>query len=131
MWKKYGRPSIYLTIVFLCGLAVGGFGYRFYELKSVSASAPVPRSPEEWKRRHLQELSDRLKLTADQRAKISDVMDQTHSEIRAFMDRTRPEMDRIQETQYARVKALLSPQQAVEYDKFHAEREKRRALAGR
>jgi Spy/CpxP family protein refolding chaperone len=130
MFKRYALPTFYLLIVFVCGLAAGVFGYRFYELRTVSANAPLVRPPEEWKKRHLKELDSRLHLTDDERTKISAIMDETHAEMRVFMDKTRPELDRIQQTQYARVKAVLTPAQAAEYDKLHAEREQRRE-AGR
>jgi hypothetical protein len=129
MFKRYGLPTIYLLIVFVCGLAVGGFGYRFYEMRTVSANAPVVRPPEEWKKRHLKELDKRLHLTPEETSQISAILDATHAEMREFMDRTRPEMDRIQNAQYAKVKAVLTPAQALEYDKLHAEREQRREAA--
>jgi Spy/CpxP family protein refolding chaperone len=126
--KRYALPAFYLLVVFFCGLAVGVFGYRFYELKTVSANVtPPPRpTPEEWKRHHLEELKSRLNLTADQVTQISNILEEAHSQMRALMEKNRPEMERIQKNQYARVKALLTPRQATEYDKFHAEREKRR-----
>jgi Spy/CpxP family protein refolding chaperone len=130
MFKRYGLPTFYLAIVFVCGLAVGAFGFRFYELRAVSANAPTVRPPEEWKKRHLKDLDSRLHLTPEQRSRISAVLDETHAEMRVFLDKTRPEMDRIQNDQYAKVKAVLTPAQAAEYDRLHAEREHRRE-AGR
>lgn len=126
MFKRYGLPTFYLLVVFACGLAVGGFGYRFYELRAVSANAPGVRPPEEWKKKHLKDLDARLHLTPEQRTQISAVLDETHAEMRVFLEKTRPEMDRIQKEQYAKVKAILTPDQAAEYDKLHAERERRR-----
>src|SRR5579863_7010647 len=129
MLKRYGLPTFYFLVVFICGLAIGVFAYRFYETRTVSASAPVIRPPEEWKKRHLKELNERLHLTAEQTSQISAILDQTHSEMHDLMEKTRPEMDRIQITQYAKVKAVLTPEQAASYDKYHAEREQRRANA--
>ncbi len=130
MFKRYGIPTVYLLIVFLCGAAAGVFGFRFYELRTVSASAPGRQSPEEWKRRHLAEMQDRLHLTPDQHQQISAILDDTHAKLRAFMDQTRPEMDRIQKDQYARVLAILTPGQAVEFEKLHLERQQRRMRNG-
>jgi Spy/CpxP family protein refolding chaperone len=130
MFKRYGLPTFYFLIVFVCGLAIGGFGYRFYEMRTVSANAPVIRNPEEWKKRHLKELNDRLHLTAQQTSQISTILDDTHNEIREMNERMRPELDRIQASQYAKVNAVLTPGQAAEYAKYHAEREKQRRDAG-
>lgn len=127
MLKRYGLPTVYLLIVFVCGLAVGVFGYRLYELRNVSASAPgPPKNPEEWKQRHLTELRERLKLTDTQLKQVSSVMDGARKQYQSFFERFKPEIERIQDDQYAKVRALLTPEQAAEYDKLRAEREARR-----
>ena len=130
MLKRYGIPTVYLLIVFVCGAAAGVFGFRFYELRTVSASAAARPSPEEWKRRHMAELQTRLHLTPDQNQKISAILDDTHAKVRAFMEQTRPEMDRIQKDQFARVTAVLNPEQAAEYERLHRERARHRARNG-
>jgi len=124
--KRYGLPTLYLLIVFGCGLATGVFGDRMYEQKIVEAAHPPRPTPEEWKKRHLNELDSRLHLTPDQSARISAVLDETHSEMVNLIAKNQPEMDRVQKEQYDKVTAILTPEQAAEYAKFHAEREKRR-----
>ncbi len=132
MFRRYGSPTIYLLVVFACGLAVGALGYRFYQLKTVTASAAPSRpSPKEWKKKHIAELNTRLHLTAEQTSQISAILDDAHKDIRAVMKTVEPEMDRIQQTQYAKVKAALTPEQAAEYEKFHQERIRKRALGHR
>lgn len=126
MFKRYGIPTIYLLVVFVGGLAIGVSGYRFYEIKTVSANPSVPVSPEKWKQRHIQEMKSRLHLTDSQSAQLGTILDETRSEYREVMERSRPDMERIQAEQYARVKAILTPEQLPEYDKFHAERETHR-----
>jgi len=122
--KRYA-PTLYLLLVFGGGLASGVFGDRMYEQRTVLARPPRP-TPEEWKKRHLDELQGRLHLTPDQSSRISAVLDETHAEMLALMARSEPDMERIQKEQYDKVQAVLTPEQVVEYAKFHAEREKRR-----
>jgi Spy/CpxP family protein refolding chaperone len=125
--KRYGLPTLYLLVVFGCGLATGVFGNRMYEQKTVQASQPPQRpSPEEWKKRHIAELQKRLNLTPDQATRISAALDDTHAEMMALMAKSQPDMERIQKEQYDKVTAVLTPAQAAEYAKFHAERERRR-----
>ena len=127
MLKRLGLPVLYLVIVFFCGLAIGVSAYRLYELKSVSANEPGARpSPEEWKRRHIRELQNQLHLTPAQTTQVSEILDEAHNEIHALMERSRPEMDRIQSAQYAKVKSILTPDQLAAYERFHADRERRR-----
>jgi Spy/CpxP family protein refolding chaperone len=125
--KRYGLPTLYLLIVFGCGLATGVFGDRLYETRVVVAGGAPPRpTPDEWKKKHLDDLQKRLHLTADQSSRISAVLDETHAEMIALMAKSQPDMERIQKEQYDKVTAVLTPDQAAEYAKFHAEREARR-----
>ncbi len=126
MLKRYGVPTLYLFVVFVCGLALGIFGYRLYEIRTVTASTAGPRPPEEWKKRHLKEMKSRLNLTDEQTSQLSDILDQTRADYHDLMEKSRPDMERIQANQYSRVKALLTPAQVPEYEKFHAEREAQR-----
>jgi Spy/CpxP family protein refolding chaperone len=126
MFKRYGIPTIYLLIVFLGGLAVGVSGYRFYEIKTVSANPPLPVSPEKWKEHHIADMKSRLHLTDSQSKQLGTILDETRAEYREVMERSRPDMERIQAEQYSRVKAILTPDQLPAYDKFHAERESHR-----
>ena len=96
-----------------------------YRQQTVQAGQ-VRESPDQWKKRHMKELQSRLNLTPDQATKILAVLDQTHAEMVGFMAKNQPEMERIQKRQYDKVTAVLTPEQAAEYAKFHAEREKRR-----
>ena len=125
MLKRFGIPTLYLLVVFLCGVALGGFSYRYYTEIRVSANGPRP-SPEQWKKRHLQEMRARLRLTEDQTARLAAILDDTRGEYRDLMEKQRPDMERIQSEQYAKVKSILTPEQIPEYEKFHAEREQQR-----
>jgi hypothetical protein len=122
---RYGLPTLYLLVVFVGGLGTGVFGDRVYQKRVVDTPA-VRLPPEQWKKRHMKDLQERLNLTADQSARISTVLDETHAEMIGLMAKSQPEMERIQKEQYDKVNAILSPAQSAEYAKFHAEREKRR-----
>jgi hypothetical protein len=76
------------------------------------------------------EISGRLKLTAEQAAKVEGVLDGTHEKYRAFRERTRPEMDQIQTEQTNAIRALLNEPQQAEYEKWRAERDARRKAGG-
>ena len=125
MLKRFGNPAVYLFIVFVCGLALGGLGYRYYSEIHAFASETRP-SPEKWKQRHIKEMKTRLHLTDDQTLRLSAILDDTRGQYRELMEKQRPDMERIQAEQYAKVKAILNADQIPEYDRFHAEREKQR-----
>ncbi|MDQ6704389.1 MAG: hypothetical protein M3Z85_00340 [Acidobacteriota bacterium] len=119
--------SLYLLLVFLSGSVVGIFGYRLYTMNSVSASTS-PRTPEQYKRKYLEEMRTRLKLDTGQVNQLSSIMDETRRRFREQHDRSRPELDQIQKEQHAKVNALLNDGQRAEYKKMVAERDKRRAF---
>ncbi len=127
MRRSKVSTSLYLLLVFLSGSVVGVFGYRLYMMNSVSASS-LPRTPEQYKRKYLEEMRTRLKLDATQLSQLSSIMDETRRRFREQHDRAKPELAQIQKEQHAKVNAILSGGQRAEYEKMVAERDKRRAL---
>lgn len=123
--------AAYLLLVFGGGAAVGAFGHRLYTVKSVDATSPPRRKgPEDFRRAYMAELSERLKLNAEQATKIEGVLDVTREKYRVFRERTRPEMDQIQNEQINAIRALLSEAQQAEYEKWRAERDAKRKASG-
>ncbi len=110
---------LYLALVFLSGVVVGAVGHRLYTMQTVSAAKARHPSPEEYRRRYLQEMQTRLKLTEEQVRKIDAVLDETR-------DRFRAEVRAMQEDQARRVRAILNPEQQEEYEKMRRERDERR-----
>lgn len=108
---------LYLLLVFLSGAVVGALAHRLYVREDV---APRPRpSPEEFRRRYMEEMRARLKLSDEQVKQIDIILDETR-------DRYRTQMRAIQEEQSARIRAVLNPDQRSEYEKMRQEREERR-----
>ncbi len=115
---------VYLTVLFLSGVAVGAFGLRLYTLNSVRASGRP--SPEEFKHRYISELRTRLSLTDDQVSKLGPILDETRKQFRELHEKHRPELKAIQDEQTQRIRALLNDSQQAEYVRFLNEREKQR-----
>jgi Spy/CpxP family protein refolding chaperone len=118
--------GLYLVLLFLSGVAVGAFGLRLYTVNSVSA-----RNPEEFRRRYVAELRDRLKLTDDQASRLGPILDETRQQHHQLMEKHRPEFKAIQEEQVRKIRAILTDAQQPEYTKLLEEREKRRQQQGR
>lgn len=119
--------AAYLLLVFGGGAAVGAFGHRLYTVKSVDATSPPRRKgPEDYRHAYMTEISERLKLSAEQATKVEGVLDGTREKYRAFRERTRPEMDQIQTDQINAIRALLNDNQQAEYEKWRAERDAKR-----
>jgi len=115
---------LYLAVLFLSGVAVGAFGLRLYTLNSARPGGRP--NPEEFKRRYIAELRNRLNLTDGQVSKLGPILDETRKQIRELRDKHRPELKAIQDEQTQRIRALLNDSQQAEYSRFLDERERQR-----
>jgi uncharacterized protein YneF (UPF0154 family) len=120
--------ALYVALVFLSGAVLGAFAHRAYTASAVSANAPI--TPEEYRKRYLEELKRRVKVSDEQMPKIVTILEATRAAVRKTRDSIEPELQRIREDQQAQIHAILSPEQAVEYDKMRKERDERRKKEG-
>lgn len=122
--------GVYLLLVFVSGIAVGAGGSQLLRGPAVSASGPVRKTPEEYRREYLGEMHSRLRLDDQQVAKLQIILEKTHEQYKHFREQAKPEMMRIQQEQVDSVNALLTDAQKLEYEKMRAEREARRKARG-
>ena len=123
--------ALYMLVVFVSGILVGGIGHRLYTVRTVSAVAKVEprRTPEEWRQRYVEAMRTRLSLSDDQLGKLNVILDGTRTRYRAGKEKHNLEMRQIHDDQVSQIKAMLDPAQQVRYDEFRAERETRRREA--
>jgi hypothetical protein len=123
---KQGQISIVLSLlaVFASGMAVGAFGYHKYALKTVSATVKpqVKSTPEEWRRKYVEEMRSRLQLDDNQVTRLHTILDDTKSRFIDLKQRSKQETEQIKTEQSQAIRAMLSPSQAPEYDRFREER---------
>lgn len=115
------KIALYVGLVFLSGAVLGAFSHRLYTVSGVSANAP--RNPEEFRRRYMEEMKSRLKLSADQVTKLSAILDETRARVRSTRESIEPEIRKIRDEQQEKVHQILSADQRPEYDKMRQERE--------
>jgi Spy/CpxP family protein refolding chaperone len=113
--------ALYVALVFASGGVLGWFGHSLYFVSTVKSN---PR-PEDVRKNAMTELQNRLKLSAEQVSKINSIMDETRAKFHEVRERSRPEMDAIQKNQRDAVRAILTPEQLVEYEKLIKERDDR------
>ena len=132
MKRKTLPTALYVCSVFLSGAVVGGFAHRLYTMNSVLAS-PGPK-PEDYRRKYLDEIGKRLRLSGEQLKQVNAILDSTkarYNEVRMKWDKdakekAKPELKAIHEDQVHKIKEMLSATQQTEYDQFRMDREKRR-----
>src|SRR5579863_9992352 len=126
---KLSRATIalYIALVFASGVLLGAFGHRLYMVSTVNAKP----TPEDFRKKVVAEYQSRLKLTDEQVSRLNMIMDETRARIDETRQKMHPTYQKIREEQQQKFRDLLTPEQQVEYDKIHKEREQRQKQNGR
>jgi hypothetical protein len=120
---------LYLSLVFISGVAAGVLGHRLYTVNTVNAT--TTRKPEEWRKRYLSEMQTRLHLNTEQVSSLNAILDETRTRFHEVRERTRPEFDSIKTQQVNKVRSILDENQRAEYEKMRQERDAREKAEGR
>jgi hypothetical protein len=112
--------------VFGSGIAVGAYAYHSYSVKTVKATADGPgrKSPEQWRREYVGSLTKRLTLDDKQVGSLNAILDDTRNQFKQLKERHKSEADQLKMTQTNKVRAMLSPTQLAEYERFREERDR-------
>jgi hypothetical protein len=117
----------YLLLVFLAGVAVGGFADRLF----VSRHSHGRLTPEQYRRAVVAELTKRLNLQPSQVAQLNGIYEATGVRFHDIHERIEPDIAALRTDHDDRVRAILDDRQRAEYDKWRAERDKERAAEQR
>lgn len=113
---------LYLFLVFLSGVLVGGFGYRLIDPPEVKGDPRV---------RYEDEVRLRLKMNPEQARKFHDILDNTGEQFKAVRERCKPQFEAVYQDQLRAVNEILTGEQRKEYEKYRnekdAERRRRKA----
>ena len=146
MPKTRFSALISLLLVFFSGAVLGAFAYRLYSVGTVqltgNGSPPPPNrrpTPEEWRRNYISGLTKAAKLDDQQVAALNGILDRTRDEVDKLNEKIKPERDAlnekwrpdreaIQNHQVELVDAMLRPDQRPLFEAWRAERERQRKL---
>lgn len=73
----------------------------------------------------IDELSQKLNLTADQKSKVQEIFSDTREQLRAVRQETEPRMTEIRRQADGRLQTVLTPQQWEQFQKMRDERQGR------
>ena len=73
----------------------------------------------------MDELSERLKLTADQKTKVQEIFNDTREQLRAVRQETEPRMEEIRRQADGRLQTVLTPDQWERFQRLREERGRR------
>ncbi len=113
--------ALYLFLVFASGIIVGIAAHRLYVTTTASADA-TPKSMSEFKVRYLAEMQKRVGINEQQKQEVSRILDDTKRKFDELNASQKPLKDKIHQDHLDEIRALLTDQQRVAFDKWHNER---------
>jgi hypothetical protein len=123
MKRPGAAVAFYVVLVFLSGAVVGFFGDRLYTAKAVIAGASAPR-PADYRKKYVEEMTQRVHLTPQQVNQLGAILDDTRNKFHEEHDRSKQQLAQIHSEQVQKIRDILTPAQAAEYEKYRVEREK-------
>ena len=118
MNTNQAKAALFAFLLFGFGVAVGALGNRYYSVSAVSA-----KTAEDFRHNYVSEMRTKLKLNQHQVDQLQVILDDTKAKVKAVREAHHPEMVKIRDAQIERVKAILLPDQAKQYEALVAERE--------
>ena len=116
---------LYLLLVFVSGIVLGGFANHYYTAKaSVLPASTAPRNMEEFRKRYMSEMQQRVGVTEAQETQIAKILDDTKKKFDELHKEERPRRDQLQQEQVDAIRAVLTKDQDAAYEAWRAERQK-------
>jgi periplasmic protein CpxP/Spy len=114
--KNRWQVRVAAMIIFVLGFTAGILALNVYRGWARSGGGPGNR---------MDELSERLKLTADQKTKVQEIFNDTREQLRAVRQETEPRMDEIRRQADGRLQTVLTPDQWEQFQRLRDERRRR------
>jgi Spy/CpxP family protein refolding chaperone len=110
------RAAVWVAVVFLLGVLLGGVvGYVFAH-HPVSANAPL--SPQERRAQKVEELTRVANLTPEQRQQLEAILTQLHSEYKTLHQQSDAQIDQARQKGRNQIRAILTPEQKPKFEEF-------------
>ncbi len=116
------RAALWVAVVFVLGAALGGvFGY-FYGHRSTVAAANPPLSEPQRRAQRVEQLTQVLGLTNDQKQQLDSALSQLHAEYKSIHDQSNEQLDAKMEEARKKgrdqMRAILTPEQRPKFEEI-------------
>jgi Spy/CpxP family protein refolding chaperone len=112
--KNRWQVRIAAVIIFVLGFTAGILALNVY--RGLTRGGPGNR---------IDELADRLQLTADQKSKVQEIFSDTREQLRAARQEMEPRMAEIRRQADGRLQTVLTPEQWEKFQRLRDERQRR------
>ena len=113
--KNKWQVRIAAAIIFVLGFAAGILALNVYRGLARNGG-PGNR---------IEELSERLKLTPEQKTKVQEIFGDTREQLRAVRRESEPKFEEIRRQADGRLQTVLTPEQWQQFQKLRDERQRR------
>jgi periplasmic protein CpxP/Spy len=112
--KNRWQVRIAAVIIFVLGFTAGILALNVY--RGLTRGGPGNR---------IDELAERLQLTADQKTKVQEIFSDTREQLRAARQEMEPRMAEIRRQADGRLQTVLTPEQWEKFQRIRDERQRR------
>ena len=114
--KNRWQVRVAAMIIFVLGFTAGILALHVYRGWARGGGGPANR---------IEELSERLNLTADQKVKMQEIFNDTREQLRAVRRETGPRMEEIRRQADGRLQTVLTADQWQQFQRIRDERRRR------
>jgi Spy/CpxP family protein refolding chaperone len=120
--KPSREAALLVIVVFLLGAVLGGLATHVWSIHASTSS--IPHGPDQL----IDQLSHQLQLSPYQLKQVTDIVDQTHSQVRAIYAPLDAQREQIRQQARERIRAVLTPDQKVKFEDFlrHLDEERKK-----
>jgi len=111
------KAGLWVGVVFLLGVALGGVvGYSYEHHLVSAASTPLPEPVRRAQR--VEQLTQALSLTSAQSQQIDAILLQRHTEVESIHDHMAAQIDQVRQKGRDQIRAVLTPEQGPKFEEF-------------
>ncbi|HMD38693.1 MAG TPA: hypothetical protein VKH15_05390 [Candidatus Acidoferrum sp.] len=112
------KAALWVGVVFVLGAALGGvFGY-FYGHRGVVAASNPPLSEPERRAKKVEQLTQELGLTNDQRQQLDTILTQVHAQYKTLHEQSDAQMNDARQKGRDQIRAILTADQKPKFEEF-------------
>ena len=123
------KATLWLAIVFLMGVALGGVVDHTFSHHSYAAGRSA-MSPEAKRAQKREQLTREVGLTPDQQKQILAILDEAQGEYKAVHDVMDPQIDAVRQKTRDKMRALMTPEQKPKLEEFLRKLDEERKRSG-
>jgi len=110
------RAALWVAVVFLLGVSLGGVVGYIVAHRSVSANAQMTAA--ERRAHKVEELTRVAGLTPEQQQQLDAILTQVHSEYKAVKEQSEAQIDQARQKGRNQIRAILTPEQRPKFEEF-------------